>query len=372
MITQHIVYRNSGRFAGWPANYGMWNWGDEIVLVFTEGAFKATLHGHARDKSQPFTTLQARSLDGGITWEVSEFPGESYGRPISADEHVNADLTLEKYLENHPEALLPPPGGIDFTDPDFAMMCGRTGLDAGTVSFFYYSTDRCQSWQGPLALPMFGQTAIAARTSYQVESAEECLLFLTANKSNGNEGRVFCTRTSDGGKTFDFVSFIGEEPPGNAFAIMPSHLYLGNGHYLCAVRYKNKNNPLQRSSAWIDLYESTDAGTSWQYLTRPVTFQQPGNSNPPSLVQLPNGNIALVYGNRDNPCTVCAVVSRDKGKTWEEPVVLRKTGGSGDMGYTRAVELGDGTIVTAYYLNEDNAGERFIEVTRWNPLHRLQ
>lgn len=225
MITQHTVYREPGRFAGWPANYGMWNWGDEIVLVFTEGAFKATLHGHARDKTQPFTTLQARSLDGGVTWKVSPFSGETYGCPISADEHVISKLSLATYLEDHPDALLPPPGNINFAHPDFAMMCGRTGLDKGTVSFFYYSTDRCQIWQGPYALPMFGQTAIAARTSYQAESANSCLLFLTANKTNGNEGRVFCARTRDGGKIFGFVSFIGEEPKEMASPSCP-HIYI--------------------------------------------------------------------------------------------------------------------------------------------------
>lgn len=362
MITQHTVYREAGRFAGWPANYGMWNWNDEIVLVFTEGAFKATTSGHARDKNQPFTTLQARSLDGGITWDISPFPGATFGCPISADEHVKPELTLEEYLKDHPDALLPPPGNIDFTHSDFALMCGRTGLDAGTVSFFYYSLDRCLSWQGPFVLPMFDQPAIAARTSYQVETADTCLLFLTANKSNGNEGRVFCTRTSNAGKTFELISFIGEEPEGNGFAIMPSHLYLGYGHYLCAVRHKDQTN-----AAWIDLYASGDNGAKWKHLSRPVTFQQPGNSNPPSLVHIPDGRIALVYGNRDTPPTVCARISEDEGQSWGEPVILRTTGGTSDMGYTRAVVLEDGTVVTAYYLNEDNDGERFIEVSRWKP-----
>ena len=27
-----IVYREAGRFAGWPANHGAWSWGEEIVL----------------------------------------------------------------------------------------------------------------------------------------------------------------------------------------------------------------------------------------------------------------------------------------------------------------------------------------------------
>ena len=372
MLEQHTIYRKAGRFAGWPANYGMWNWGNEIVVVFTEGTFKPSTVSHARDTGKPFKTLQARSMDGGIHWEVTSFPGNSPGnRPISADEHVTLELSLRSYIEAHPDAIHPAPGGINFTHPDFALMCGRTGLNAGTQSFFYYSYDRCRTWEGPFKLPMFGQTAIAARTSYQVESKNSCLLFLTGNKTNGSEGRVFCTRTDDGGKTFDFVSFIGEEPLENAFAIMPSHLLLEDGTYLCAIRYRSEHHN-QSDNSWIDLYSSDDGGESWQYLNRPVTFHQPGNSNPPSLVQLTDGRIVLVYGNRDEPTSVCARISSDHGKSWSVPITLRQTGGSKDMGYTRAVVLPDDTIVTAYYLNDqaDGNGERFIEATRWKPAQR--
>ena len=35
---QHVtVYREPGRYAGWPANYGIWSWGDEVVVAFTAG-----------------------------------------------------------------------------------------------------------------------------------------------------------------------------------------------------------------------------------------------------------------------------------------------------------------------------------------------
>lgn len=365
MPTFHTIYRQAGRFAGWPANYGMWHWGDEIVVVFTEGSLDIHAAFHARDTHQPFTTLQARSLDGGITWQVAPFPGPVPGGcPLSADEHVVPELRLATYLQEHPTALLPPPGNIPFSHPDFALLCARTGLDAGTLSFYYYTLDRCHSWQGPYALPSFGKTAVAARTAYEVEDDDTLLLFLTANKVDGEEGRVFCTRTSDGGKSFDFISYIGEEPGKNAFAIMPAHLRLADGRYLCAVRCRNETN-----EAWIDLYASDDSGASWQQLSRPVSFKEPGNSNPPSLVQLLDERIALVYGNRDTPCSICAVVSEDEGNTWGEPVVLHTTGGTSDMGYTRAVVLADGTIVAAYYLNDkpDGSGERFIEALRWQP-----
>lgn len=30
-MRQASIFREPGRFGGWPANYGIWHWGDEIV-----------------------------------------------------------------------------------------------------------------------------------------------------------------------------------------------------------------------------------------------------------------------------------------------------------------------------------------------------
>ena len=40
MPRQVIIFREPGRFAGWPANYGMWHWDDELVVGFTLGTHK--------------------------------------------------------------------------------------------------------------------------------------------------------------------------------------------------------------------------------------------------------------------------------------------------------------------------------------------
>ena len=70
---QHVtIYREAGRFAGWPANYGIWSWGDEIVLGFTLGYHRSNAGFHARDREKPFVGMQARSLDGGQPWQVQE------------------------------------------------------------------------------------------------------------------------------------------------------------------------------------------------------------------------------------------------------------------------------------------------------------
>ncbi len=38
MKAEHVeVYRQPGRFADWPANYGIWSWGNEIAVSFTLG-----------------------------------------------------------------------------------------------------------------------------------------------------------------------------------------------------------------------------------------------------------------------------------------------------------------------------------------------
>mgnify|MGYP001388948623 CR=1 FL=1 len=67
-IKHTTVYSVPGRYAGWPANYGIWSWEDEIVTGFTLGVHNDKGGFHARDTGQPYTTMQSRSLDGGLTW----------------------------------------------------------------------------------------------------------------------------------------------------------------------------------------------------------------------------------------------------------------------------------------------------------------
>ena len=73
-MRQVTIYREPGRYAGWPANYGIWAWDNEIVVGFTVGYHKSDAGFHRRDSDKPFTGMQGRSLDGGETWHVSETP----------------------------------------------------------------------------------------------------------------------------------------------------------------------------------------------------------------------------------------------------------------------------------------------------------
>ncbi len=357
---QHLtVYKEPGRYAGWPANYGIWAWDDEIVVGFTVGYHDARGGFHTRDRSRPFVTMQARSLDGGLTWAVTPFPGRTPGgRALSADEHVLPELCTAAVLDGADAPVTCP--GVNFAHPDFALMCARTGLRAGAQSWFYTSADRAHTWHGPYRLPDFGQPGIAARTDYLVYGPEEALLFLTAAKSNGDEGRVFCARTADGGRNFTFVSWISPEPSG--YAIMPASIRLPGGRILTAIRCHERESNMDDSRNWIDLYTSDDNGATWSYLARPAPDTGRGG-NPPALLHLHDGRLCLIYGYRDAPYQIHARLSADDGHTWSDALILRSDGGCHDLGYPRAVQRPDGNVVVVYYWNDAPDGERYIAAT---------
>jgi len=228
---EHVeVFREAGRFAGWPANYGMWHWGDEVVVVFTVGHMKvADGLFHLRDRDKPFVTMQSRSTDGGRSWTTGPFPAERLGQwPLSADEHTRPELRLKTAFANGEASLPEPhPGGLDFEADDFAMMMARSGPmdEPDGVSFFFTTHDRAKSWQGPFALPDFGQTGLAARTAVVPMSKGDALVLLSSTKADGSEGQSFCGRTRDGGASFEFVSYVGPRFEGReGWTIMPSGL----------------------------------------------------------------------------------------------------------------------------------------------------
>ncbi len=344
-IKNVVVYQESGRFGGWPANHGIWSWGNEILVGFEAGYFKDKAQGHAIDYTRPAQHVLARSLDGGETWTIEKPEGLRPPATIKV-----AGVPTEEGGKEPVDC----PGGIDFTNPGFVLTARMADINIGP-SRFYYSTDRGKTWNGPFKIPNFGQKGIAARTDYLVNGQHDLTMFLTAAKSNGREGRVIAVRTRDGGKTWDFVSFVGPEPEGNEFAIMPSSVRLSNNGILTAIRHRN----------FIDAYRSDDAGKTWRLVSKPAP--DTGGGNPPSLVRLKDGRMAITYGYRSAPFGIRARLSDDNGDSWSDEIVLRSDGGAWDLGYTRTVQRPDGKLVTVYYFNEAKDKERYIGSTIWDP-----
>ncbi len=350
---RHVrVYFEEGMFGGWPANHGIWSWGDEILVGFSKGYYKDLGDRHHIDREKPEIHMLARSLDGGESWSIED-PG------------LNGDLLIDGggYLHGvpRPGVEIPPlmesRGGIDFTHPDFALTVRTNDINSG-IGRFFYSYDRGRDWEGPFRLPNFGAPGIAPRTDYLVNGKSDCMLFITAAKENGEEGRPLCVRTRDGGMTWDLVSWIGPEPEG--FSIMPASVRLSDTDILVAVR--RREGPRR----FISAYLSEDNGASWVYLNDPAPDE--GEGNPPAMIRLADGRICLVYGYRAEPFSIRAKLSEDGGRSWGGDIVLRDDGAGRDIGYPRVVQRPDGKVVALYYFTEKGfRPERYIGATIWTP-----
>ena len=330
-----VVFNETGRYGGWPANHGLWQWGDELVVGFQVAWFKHATNDHAIDRSKPSDHWQARSLDGGLTWRVeNELPFAS-----------------EKQ-EKKPAPLAEP---IDFTAPDFALMFRFGSMHVGP-SWFYVSNDRCHTWRGPFAFEVEGVAKVAARTDLVVLGPHDCLMFGSAAKADDKEGRVFCARTTDGGRHWKRVALIGDEPS-EGFAIMPSTVKLPGGALLTAIRNGKPHND-------ITVWRSDDLGLHWTGLGA-ATDDIGGN--PPAMVALKDGRVCLTYGYRRKPSGARARISADEGRTWGPEIILRDDGFTGDLGYPRSVVRPDGKVLTVYYFNGPRDEDRMIQGTIWSP-----
>jgi hypothetical protein len=340
VVRNVTIYKVPGRFGGWPANHGIWTWGNEILVGFSAAYFQLkAADRHPYDNTKPEVPTLARSLDGGETWSLETPSGL---RPPAQGGGEARDLTEP----------------MDFTNPNFAMKLWFGEASKGP-SWLWYSNDRGHNWNGPYRVPDFGQPAIAARTDYIVNGKRDAFLFLTAAKKNGKEGRVFCARTTDGGLHWNFVSYLGEEPAG--FSIMPSSVRLSKSEIVTATRVKEDQN-----TSHIDIYASTDNARTWSLRSQSIGTGA-FSGNPPSLVLLHDGRLAVTYGARTAPFGIYARLSNDQGRTWSKEIILRDDAAAWDNGYTRSAQRPDGNIVTVYYFPEKPQTERIIAATIWDP-----
>lgn len=358
---RHVkVYYEKGMYGGWPANNGIWIWGNEILVGFTKGFYKDLgPTRHNMDREKPELHLLARSLDGGESWTIED-PGKT-GNLVPHG--IFMAIPRTDLPQQEPKPFIK---RIKFNHSNFALTARTNDVDDGQ-SRYWYSYDRGHRWNGPFDLPNFGEKGTGARTDYIIDDKNTCTMFITVPKSNGEEGRAICIRTTDGGKNWKKVSYIGEEPAG--YSIMPASVRISKNELLVLLRNREKDR------SWIEAYSSNDNGLTWTQLDNPA--DDTGVGNPPALVKMHDGRICLIYGyradepsiiNKTKTSDIRAKLSEDNGKTWSKDYILRNDGSGQDIGYPRVVQRPDGKIVAIYYFMDKETGpERYISATIWDP-----
>jgi Neuraminidase (sialidase) len=149
-----------------------------------------------------------------------------------------------------------------------------------------------------------------------------------------NESYVF--RSKDGGKTWGDPVLLGKHF--NETGIVA----LRDGRVLAAMR--------SEKGASLSIIESKDKGRTW---TAPQQITK-DSEHPADLIQLSDGRVLMVFGERNAPRGVHAMISAD-GRTWDNsnPIVLADDAPNGDCGYPSSVEVSKGRVATLYYQVDD-------------------
>jgi Neuraminidase (sialidase) len=153
--------------------------------------------------------------------------------------------------------------------------------------------------------------------------------------ARGNQEYLF--RSHDGGKTWGEPALIGEHYNETGL------LALLDGSVVAVLR--------SETGGHLATAFSKDGGRTWSAPTEITRDKE----HPGDLIRLKNGDVLLTYGQRNKPFGVEAIISHDKGKTWDDrsKVVLANDAVSTDCGYPSSIQLPNGKIVTIYYQVDD-------------------
>lgn len=367
------VYCKPDRYAGWPANQGIWIWGGEEILVGFVLGYHAKersdwKYGHPIDQTRSQEHVFSRSLDGGETWGT--WGGIDYGRCCGRHRVTYDHFCVQagSILPGSGQALLDVKEPMDFLHKDFALSFVRETNHTGPTHF-YQSCNRGRSWFGPHPFPDLGTPGVASRTDYVVVAQRELVAMPTVAKPDGREGRVLCASTINGGLDWQRRGWVGELDR-DGFAIMPATVRLDENRLLTVVR-RSCRGEWGPSRNWLEAYLSRNMGYDWEHVGDPV--ENTGrNGSPAALAKLADGRLCLAYvvrGKGENTSSrLCVKLCDARGLSWGPEIVLRDDGKRWDLGYPRIVQRSDGCMVVVYYwANAERWPTRWIGATIWKP-----
>ncbi len=182
-----------------------------------------------------------------------------------------------------------------------------------------------------------------------------------------NDGDIACYIMNDNDE-FELVGTIDNPEPVDGDEVMPCEphsIVLPDGKIIVHIRIQSTANNSTCSNVFTTYQsESYDGGKTF---TKPhPLFEDKRFGSPAHLMLHSSGVLVSTLGVRDVPFGIRLIVSKDMGKTWEDLGLLYDNKGvSADIGYPSSVELGDGSILTAFYGHEKKGAPSEIMQIIW-------
>jgi sialidase-1 len=350
-----IVYKDAEAYSCFPDIMLRQN-GELLVSFRRAGGFSLeALHRGKYDHVDKGARIAlARSADGGRSWQLDRifapFDPECGEQDPSIAE-VDGSLTINFFqwrvvpAEEKGRLRYPARQQYDGSWADVEGPWLVRSFDGGTT------------WEGePVAVDSAPLARAGTSDAVLPLPSGDCLMGIYGAEPGSSVCRAYSVRSRDGGDSWGEPSLIAADPAGRLSFEEPALECTGDGHLLAMLR-------CGEAGRYDYLYQarSFDQGQTWVELTSTPMWGHPAH-----LLLLDDGRLLCSYGYRHQPYGVRACLSKDHGATWDiqQEIVLRDDGGSRDVGYPSSVQLGDGTLVTVYYIHGPD-GIRHIAATRW-------
>lgn len=215
------------------------------------------------------------------------------------------------------------------------------------------STDCGKSWEGPYHFPAADFQGPFALRGNIVELPDGRLLApLYGAKKFGELSRCVVMGSSDKGLTW---AKVGEVPGDPAKHFLEPFLYRapsGRLDILMRTQADWKNVPFDETYRSLHVASSEDEGRSWSDPIPTGLFCP----NPIHMLPLGGKRSLASYGQRRDPKGIQFLTVDAEAPRFEDSCAgYARQSADGDLGYTSAVELRDGTVLIAYYMTDENS-----------------
>lgn len=301
-----------------------------VAIRLKNGDLLAVIRGGAAHIGVKGRLELVRSTDGGKTWSA---PWTAIDESLDDRNPAMGQLKDGTIVLSYAIA-----GNYDETGLRFK---GKRSDRIFDGAYLVFSKDNGRTWSKPFRDPAIhkfydgqGHVSPYGKIIQLDDGTVLMAVYFEFFDARGNESYVF--RSKDGGRSWGGPVLLGKHF--NETGIVR----LRDGRLLAAMR--------SEKGASLSIIESSDQGRTWS-APRQITND---HEHPADLIQLADGRVLMVFGQRNAPRGVHAMLSPD-GRQWDNArrIVLAGDAPNTDCGYPSSVEVSKGRVATLYYQMDD-------------------